>query len=128
MLMKDLTLLQMEKRNLQIMMELHTNRTVIFRFAVPLDGFVHKESLYAEDEMTFADKEGIMPMPKVTNISFENEFQVAFPTTNPKYCSKRKSKDIHSESEKEANKPPSTWFDVKVNTHVYVTRLPEDVM
>lgn len=28
---------------------------------------------------------------------------------------------------KEANKPPDSWFDLKVNTHVYVTGLPEDV-
>lgn len=27
----------------------------------------------------------------------------------------------------EANKPPDTWFELKVNTHVYVTGLPEDV-
>ncbi|GLJ49759.1 hypothetical protein SUGI_1056640 [Cryptomeria japonica] len=102
-------------------------RTVIFGFVVPQDGFVHKESLYAEDEMIFVDKEGIMPMPKLTNISFENEFQAVFPTIDPKYGSKRKSKDIHTESKKEAHKPQGTWFDVKVNTHVYVTGLPEDV-
>ena len=27
----------------------------------------------------------------------------------------------------EANKPPDSWFELKVNTHVYVTGLPEDV-
>lgn len=27
----------------------------------------------------------------------------------------------------EANKPPDTWFELKVNTHVYVTGLPDDV-
>lgn len=27
----------------------------------------------------------------------------------------------------EANKPPDGWFDLKVNTHVYVTGLPDDV-
>lgn len=27
----------------------------------------------------------------------------------------------------EANKPPNSWFELKVNTHVYVTGLPEDV-
>uniref|UniRef100_F6GZC6 RRM domain-containing protein n=1 Tax=Vitis vinifera TaxID=29760 RepID=F6GZC6_VITVI len=27
----------------------------------------------------------------------------------------------------EANKPPDSWFDLKVNTHVYVTGLPDDV-
>lgn len=26
----------------------------------------------------------------------------------------------------EANKPPNSWFELKVNTHVYVTGLPED--
>jgi hypothetical protein len=27
----------------------------------------------------------------------------------------------------EANKPPDSWFELKVNTHVYVTGLPDDV-
>uniref|UniRef100_A0A1D1XIJ6 HIV Tat-specific factor 1 n=1 Tax=Anthurium amnicola TaxID=1678845 RepID=A0A1D1XIJ6_9ARAE len=27
----------------------------------------------------------------------------------------------------EGNKPPDSWFDLKVNTHVYVTGLPDDV-
>lgn len=26
----------------------------------------------------------------------------------------------------EANKPPDSWFELKVNTHVYVTGLPDD--
>lgn len=28
---------------------------------------------------------------------------------------------------KEANKPPDSWFELKVNTHVYVNGLPDDV-
>ncbi|KAJ0442707.1 putative RNA recognition motif domain, nucleotide-binding alpha-beta plait domain superfamily [Helianthus annuus] len=28
---------------------------------------------------------------------------------------------------KEANQPPDSWFELKVNTHVYVTGLPDDV-
>lgn len=27
----------------------------------------------------------------------------------------------------EANKPPDSWFELKINTHVYVTGLPEDI-
>lgn len=27
----------------------------------------------------------------------------------------------------EANKPPDSWFELKVNTHVYIAGLPEDV-
>lgn len=27
----------------------------------------------------------------------------------------------------EANKPPDSWFELKVNSHVYVTGLPDDV-
>lgn len=94
---------------------------------VPQDGSFRKGSLYGEDEMTFVDEEEIMPVPNMTNVAIENEFKAAFPTTDPKPGSKRKSKDIHTESEKEANKPPDSWFDLKVNTHVYVTGLPEDV-
>nr|GMC76961.1 splicing factor U2AF-associated protein 2 [Ipomoea batatas] len=40
--------------------------------------------------------------------------------------SKRKLPEKMSEK-KEANKPPDSWFELKVNTHVYVTGLPEDV-
>lgn len=27
----------------------------------------------------------------------------------------------------EPNPPPDSWFELKVNTHVYVTGLPDDV-
>nr|XP_033514108.1 LOW QUALITY PROTEIN: splicing factor U2AF-associated protein 2-like [Nicotiana tomentosiformis] len=39
---------------------------------------------------------------------------------------KRKLDETDSEK-KEANKPPNSWFELKINTHVYITRLPEDV-
>ena len=29
--------------------------------------------------------------------------------------------------QQEANKAPDSWFELKVNTHVYVTGLPDDV-
>ncbi|WCJ40946.1 RNA binding (RRM/RBD/RNP motifs) family protein [Euphorbia peplus] len=35
-------------------------------------------------------------------------------------------KDKQAEK-KEPNKPPDSWFELKVNTHVYVTGLPDDV-
>ncbi|KAL2558855.1 RNA binding (RRM/RBD/RNP motif) family protein [Forsythia ovata] len=35
--------------------------------------------------------------------------------------------DMNTEEKKEANKPPDSWFELKVNTHVYVTGLPDDV-
>lgn len=39
---------------------------------------------------------------------------------------KRKLNETDSEK-KEANKPPNSWFELKINTHVYITGLPEDV-
>ncbi|KAF3337862.1 Splicing factor U2AF-associated protein 2 [Carex littledalei] len=39
---------------------------------------------------------------------------------------KRKSSENPTEK-KEANKPPESWFELKVNTHVYVTGLPDDI-
>ncbi|XP_065866069.1 splicing factor U2AF-associated protein 2 isoform X2 [Euphorbia lathyris] len=36
------------------------------------------------------------------------------------------NKDKQAEK-KEPNKPPDSWFELKVNTHVYVTGLPDDV-
>ncbi|KAL0302922.1 UNVERIFIED_CONTAM: HIV Tat-specific factor 1 [Sesamum radiatum] len=38
-----------------------------------------------------------------------------------------KTSDKKNVDKKEANKPPDTWFELKVNTHVYVTGLPDDV-
>ncbi|OIT34854.1 hypothetical protein A4A49_03706 [Nicotiana attenuata] len=36
--------------------------------------------------------------------------------------------DEETDSEKkESNKPPNSWFELRINTHVYITGLPEDV-
>ncbi|KAJ6350470.1 hypothetical protein OIU78_006605 [Salix suchowensis] len=40
---------------------------------------------------------------------------------------KQADKKDEQADKKEANKPPDSWFELKVNTHVYVTGLPDDV-
>ncbi|KAG6433550.1 hypothetical protein SASPL_105164 [Salvia splendens] len=47
---------------------------------------------------------------------------------NGKRKQREESADKKATTEKkEPNKPPESWFDLKVNTHVYVNGLPEDV-
>ncbi|OMO50169.1 hypothetical protein CCACVL1_30587, partial [Corchorus capsularis] len=42
-------------------------------------------------------------------------------------CNAKRKMSEKKVEKKEANKPPDSWFELKVNTHVYVTGLPEDV-
>lgn len=45
----------------------------------------------------------------------------------PKKFEKKRKLHDNSTRKKEADKAPDSWFDLKVNTSVYVTGLPEDV-
>ncbi|XP_031119722.1 splicing factor U2AF-associated protein 2-like [Ipomoea triloba] len=57
--------------------------------------------------------------------SERNEYgleDMIYETKEATCSSKRKLRE-----KKEANKPADSWFELKVNTHVYVTGLPEDV-
>lgn len=48
--------------------------------------------------------------------------KVAIP--HESFCSTFLSSKINFQ---EANKPPDSWFELKVNPHIYVTGLPNDV-
>jgi len=110
---------------------------------VPQDDSFHKDSLYGLEEMTFVNEEEIMPPIGLEEMTFVNEEEIMPPITvadnsDEKECKddslpveskvglKRKLEDDRDEK-KEANMPAEGWFDLKVNTHVYVTGLPEDV-
>lgn len=85
-----------------------------------------KKDEYGPEEMTFALDEEVFPTLNAADTSAEEENQGIKEKTETKPESKRKLPEISTEK-KEANKAPDSWFDLKVNTHVYVTGLPDDV-
>jgi len=93
---------------------------------VPQDDSFHKDSLYGLEEMTFVEEEEIMPAIMIADISDEKECKDDSLAVESKHGLKRKL-EADQDEKKEANMPADSWFDLKVNTHVYVTGLPEDV-
>ncbi|PNY06988.1 hiv tat-specific factor 1-like protein [Trifolium pratense] len=95
---------------------------------------------YGVEEMTFLKEEEVFPIVTDSDASkiVEDSSELSVPATSLKQeineanntsvlaDGKRKLSD-KPEEKKEANKPPDSWFELKVNTHVYVTGLPEDV-
>ncbi|CAL0316648.1 unnamed protein product [Lupinus luteus] len=92
---------------------------------------------YGLEEMTFLHEEEVFTT--VTDLEasekFEDSSKLSISTlplkeednyTDTAEDKKRKLSDKPAEK-KEANKPPDSWFELKVNTHVYITGLPEDV-
>ncbi|BAT94888.1 hypothetical protein LR48_Vigan747s001900 [Vigna angularis] len=98
---------------------------------------------YGVEDMTFLQEEEVFPT--ITNsdasekIEDSSELVVSDPslkeepnetneTNNASVVAggKRKLSDQQTDK-KEANKPPDSWFELKINTHVYVNGLPEDV-
>ncbi|KAK9145710.1 hypothetical protein Sjap_005613 [Stephania japonica] len=73
--------------------------------------------------MIYLEEEEVFPTLKVEETTSNSEFDE---TVEVKSEIKRKMPEKQVDK-KEANKPPDSWFDLKVNTHVYVTGLPEDV-
>ncbi|MCL7052318.1 hypothetical protein MKW94_030598, partial [Papaver nudicaule] len=76
---------------------------------------------YELDEMTYPQEEELFPSIVGSEIPLKGEVETK--EANPDV--KRKAPE--KEEKKEANKPPESWFDLKVNTHVYITGLPDDV-
>ncbi|KAJ7982542.1 Splicing factor-like protein [Quillaja saponaria] len=114
---------------------------------VPQESTSIKDDPYGVEEMTFQEEEELFPTLNVTEASAETEDMLASndklasnvsamseneevndssETAEAKNDRKRKVSDEQAEK-KEANKPPDSWFELKVNTHVYVTGLPDDV-
>lgn len=83
-------------------------------------------STYEVEEMTFLHEEEIFPIVKDAETPKGEETKVVSDKVDSKPEHKRKLPEKQTER-KEANKPPDSWFDLKVNTHVYVTGLPDDV-
>ncbi|URE32032.1 hypothetical protein MUK42_16423 [Musa troglodytarum] len=93
---------------------------------VPQDNLLSEKSGYGVEDMTFAREEEVYPAPEVPEPSVTEAKDSSTKNIESKPEMKRKLPDKSTEK-KEANKPPESWFDLKVNTHVYVTGLPDDV-
>ncbi|XP_021804136.1 HIV Tat-specific factor 1 homolog, partial [Prunus avium] len=91
--------------------------------------------------MTFLQEEEVFPAVNFSEVSAGEEVNAPGNASGPSkeedangsseveegdQSSKRKLSDKEA-NKKEANKPPDSWFELKVNTHVYVTGLPDDV-
>jgi HIV Tat-specific factor 1 len=86
--------------------------------------FLQEDELFptvaaADGDVTL--KEKATPVLDTKNIP-ESEI-----TNNANKNNGKRKLDEQPAEKKEANKPPDSWFELKVNTHVYVTGLPDDV-
>ncbi|ONK57874.1 uncharacterized protein A4U43_C09F5090 [Asparagus officinalis] len=93
---------------------------------VPQDNLSIKKDEYGLEEMTFAHDEEVFTTLNVAETAVKEENSPVTEKAETVPDAKRKLPEKSTEK-KEANKPPDSWFDLKVNTHVYVTGLPDDV-
>ncbi|GFZ14332.1 RNA binding (RRM/RBD/RNP motifs) family protein [Actinidia rufa] len=92
---------------------------------VPQDNPSTNSEHYKPEDMTFLQEEEVFPTVPAVDASIGEELNATREVVETKDA-KRKLPDKPAEK-KEANKPPDSWFELKVNTHVYVTGLPDDV-
>lgn len=107
---------------------------------VPQGNIITDGEHYGPDEMTFLEEEEVFPTVEAIGALVEavgapveavgasvmEEFNDNSEVLETNRKTKRKLPDKPVEK-KEANKPPYSWFELKVNTHVYVTGLPDDI-
>ncbi|CAK9862425.1 unnamed protein product [Sphagnum jensenii] len=84
---------------------------------------------YGAEEMTYVQEEEVLPALPVAMPAYENDEEPLSslpedPEVKP--GAKRKSSQVELLPKKEPTKEPEAWFDLKVNTHVYIDGLPED--
>ncbi|GAB2277149.1 hypothetical protein Dimus_011856 [Dionaea muscipula] len=83
--------------------------------------------LYGLDDMTFFKEEEVFPTVNADDAPKKEEMNGSFNAVPEESTDTAKRKQPEQAEKKEANKQPDSWFELKVNTHVYVTGLPEDV-
>lgn len=93
---------------------------------VPQEDNSENTATFGVDDMVFVKEEEVFPTIKPEDFPVEEEIKGTSDVVESKPNGKRKSPEKTTEK-KEANKPPDSWFELKVNTHVYVTGLPDDV-
>lgn len=83
---------------------------------------------YGAEEMTFIHEEEVFPTLKIPED--EEDGALVEEIEDKGIGTKRKSDDDSEDKEEPSKKPsnnePEGWFELKVNTHVYVTGLPGD--
>ncbi|KAF9587664.1 hypothetical protein IFM89_004496 [Coptis chinensis] len=93
---------------------------------VPQDSAFFKSEAFKLEDMTYLHEDELFPTLNVTESALEEVANGSDVGAESKPDRKRKLPDKEAEK-KEPNKPPDSWFDLKINTHVYVTGLPDDV-
>ncbi|KAM1251326.1 hypothetical protein ACFX2I_033708 [Malus domestica] len=105
-----------------------------------LRAWVPQDSAFGVEDMTFLQEEEVFPAANFSEATASEEVNAPVKASNPSkeddingsselegnQSSKRKLSDKEADK-KEANKPPESWFELKINTHVYATGLPDDV-
>ncbi|CAK7325988.1 unnamed protein product [Dovyalis caffra] len=95
---------------------------------------------YGLEEMTFHEQEEVFLNVNAADASLKEEVNGTGGVVESQQNNKRKLQGEQADKEeekqadkeekqaekKEANKAPDSWFELKVNTHVYVTGLPDD--
>ncbi|XP_073293382.1 uncharacterized protein [Primulina huaijiensis] len=98
---------------------------------VPQENDTQKIEEYEPNDMTFVQEEEVFSAVSADVFSVKEEVNDVSEALEDMQNGKRKlpgkKSDNKTEEKKEGNQPPDTWFELKVNTHVYVTGLPDDV-
>ncbi|KAH1114479.1 hypothetical protein J1N35_007857 [Gossypium stocksii] len=100
---------------------------------VPQDDMPTKNGNYGVEEMTFLEEDEVFPTISATDASAAVADASVRENVNGRgeqtevNCNAKRKLLEKPVDKKEANKPPDSWFQLKVNTHVYVTGLPDDV-
>ncbi|KAL9365115.1 hypothetical protein Peur_042988 [Populus x canadensis] len=100
---------------------------------VPQDNPLSVSGRFGVEEMTFHEQEEVFLNVNAADATLKEEFNVTDEVVGSQHNNKRKLHDKQADKKdeqaekKEANKAPDSWFELKVNTHVYVTGLPDDV-
>ncbi|KAM7491551.1 hypothetical protein LguiA_034472 [Lonicera macranthoides] len=83
---------------------------------------------YDVEKMTFLQEEELFPTVSA-DVDASVKKEVAIDTNEVSEAERNGKRKLPEQpaDKKEANKPPDSWFELKVNTHVYVTGLPDDV-
>ncbi|XP_057962874.1 uncharacterized protein LOC131154242 isoform X2 [Malania oleifera] len=94
---------------------------------VPQGNVITENEQYGLEEMIFLQEEEVFPTTQADDTAVTEEVNgTTSEVVETKQNAKRKIPEKLAEK-KEANKPPDSWFELKVNTHVYVAGLPDDV-
>ncbi|KAH8496778.1 hypothetical protein H0E87_019502 [Populus deltoides] len=99
---------------------------------VPQDNLSSVSGQYGVEQMTFHEQEEVFLNVNAADASLKDEANGTGEVVESQRSDKRKLQDEQTDKDKqadkkEANKAPDSWFELKVNTHVYVTGLPDDV-